>query len=126
MVGAARRDARWMATAAPLALGLLLAVGTAFGSLLWAFAVNDTTVVNVVANSHSAKPLIYKLSGSWGNHEGSMVLWVLILALCGAAVALFGRDLPTALKAEEQKETAKPKTTRSRKAPVSSKSDSKG
>ena len=99
VVGAARRDARWMATAAPLAMGLLLAVGAAFGSLLWAFAVNDTTVANVVANSHSAKPLIYKLSGSWGNHEGSMVLWVLILALCGAAVAAFGRDLPTALKA---------------------------
>ncbi|GGJ36861.1 heme lyase CcmF/NrfE family subunit [Neoroseomonas lacus] len=99
VVGAARRDARWMATAAPLALGLLVAVGTAFGSLLWAYAVNDTTVANVVANSHSAKPLIYKLSGTWGNHEGSMVLWVLILALCGAAVALFGRDLPTALKA---------------------------
>ncbi len=99
VVGAARRDARWMATAAPLALGLLLAVGTAFGSLLWAYAVNDTTVANVVANSHSAKPLIYKISGTWGNHEGSMVLWVLILAVCGAAVALFGRDLPTALKA---------------------------
>lgn len=99
VVGAARGDGRWMATAVPLALGLLVAVGVAFGSLLWAFAVNDTTVANVVANSHSAKPLIYKLSGSWGNHEGSMVLWVLILALCSAAVACFGRDLPTALKA---------------------------
>jgi cytochrome c-type biogenesis protein CcmF len=98
VVGAARGDARWMATAAPLALGLLLAVGTAFCSLLWAYAVNDTTVANVVANSHSAKPMIYKLSGTWGNHEGSMLLWVLILAFCGAAVALFGRDLPTALK----------------------------
>jgi cytochrome c-type biogenesis protein CcmF len=97
--GAARGDARWMATAAPLAFASVLAVGTAFACLLWAFAVNDTTVSNVVANSHSAKPLIYKLSGSWGNHEGSMVLWVLILALCGAAVAAFGRELPTALKA---------------------------
>jgi cytochrome c-type biogenesis protein CcmF len=99
VVGAARRDGRWMGTAGPLAFGQLVAVGVAFGCLVWAFVVNDTTVSNVVANSHSAKPLIYKVSGAWGNHEGSMVLWVLILALCGAAVAAFGRDLPTALKA---------------------------
>ena len=99
IVGAARRDGRWMGTAGPLAVGQLMTVAVAFGCLLWAFAVNDTTVSNVVANSHSAKPMVYKLSGAWGNHEGSMVLWVLILALCGGAVAGFGRDLPTALKA---------------------------
>ena len=99
VVGAARRDARWMATAGPLAAGQLVAVAAAFGCLLWAFAVNDTTVSNVVANSHSAKPMVYKLSGAWGNHEGSMVLWVLILALCSGAVAAFGRELPSALKA---------------------------
>ena len=99
IVGAHRRDLRWMATAGPLAAGQLVAVAVAFGCLLWAFAVNDTTVSNVVQNSHSAKPMIYKISGTWGNHEGSMLLWVLILALCGAAVAAFGRDLPTALKA---------------------------
>jgi len=99
VLGAARGDARWMATAGPLAAGQLVAVGAAFACLLWAFAANDTTVASVVANSHSAKPLVYKLSGTWGNHEGSMVLWVLILALCGGAVAAFGRDLPTALKA---------------------------
>ncbi|WP_198372854.1 heme lyase CcmF/NrfE family subunit [Roseomonas rosulenta] len=99
IVGATRRDLRWMATAGPLAAGTLVSVGVAFGCLLWAFAVNDTTVSNVVQNSHSAKPMIYKFSGAWGNHEGSMVLWVLILALCGAAVAGFGRDLPSALKA---------------------------
>ena len=50
-------------------------------------------------NSHSAKPLLYKISGTWGNHEGSMVLWVLILALCGGAVAGFGTNLPSALQA---------------------------
>ena len=99
VVGAHRRDARWMGTAGPLAAGQLVAVAVAFGCLVWAFVVNDTTVSNVVANSHSAKPMIYKISGVWGNHEGSMVLWVLILALCGGAVAAFGRDLPTALKA---------------------------
>jgi cytochrome c-type biogenesis protein CcmF len=53
----------------------------------------------VWANSHSAKPLVYKISGVWGNHEGSMLLWVLILALFGAAVALFGRNLPSTLRA---------------------------
>ena len=51
------------------------------------------------ANSHTAKPLIYKISGVWGNHEGSMLLWVLILAVFGAAVALFGGNLPPTLRA---------------------------
>jgi len=60
---------------------------------------SDFSVVNVVANSHSAKPLIYKISGVWGNHEGSMLLWALILALFGAAVALFGNNLPDSLRA---------------------------
>ncbi|MFC4167545.1 heme lyase CcmF/NrfE family subunit [Teichococcus aestuarii] len=99
LLGAARNDARLMAAAGPLAGGHLLACAAAFGALLWAFAVNDTSVINVVQNSHSAKPMLYKLSGAWGNHEGSMLLWVLILALCGGAVAGFGRDLPSALRA---------------------------
>ena len=58
----------------------------------------DFSVPNVAENSHSAKPLLYKISGVWGNHEGSMLLWVLILALFGAAVALFGSNLPPNLK----------------------------
>jgi cytochrome c-type biogenesis protein CcmF len=53
-------------------------------------------VVNVVQNSHSAKPMLFKLTGTWGNHEGSMLLWVLVLAGCAGAVAGFGRDLPSA------------------------------
>ncbi|MBX9699489.1 MAG: heme lyase CcmF/NrfE family subunit, partial [Acetobacteraceae bacterium] len=97
--GAQRADARLMAAASPLAGGVLLAVAVSFACLMWSFAVNDTTVENVVQNSHSAKPLLYKLTGTWGNHEGSMVLWVLILALCGGAVAAFGRNLPSALQA---------------------------
>ncbi|MCG7362151.1 heme lyase CcmF/NrfE family subunit [Roseomonas sp. ACRSG] len=97
--GAARGDGRLMAAAAPLAAGLLVTTAAAFGALLYVFAVNDTSVANVVQNSHSAKPMLYKLAGAWGNHEGSMVLWVLILALCAGAVAGFGRGLPTALKA---------------------------
>ncbi|MBO1076684.1 heme lyase CcmF/NrfE family subunit [Roseomonas marmotae] len=97
--GAARGDGRLMAAAPPLAGGLLLASAAAFGALLYVFAVNDTTVVGVVQNSHSTKPMLYKLAGAWGNHEGSMVLWVLTLALCAGAVAGFGRGLPTALQA---------------------------
>jgi cytochrome c-type biogenesis protein CcmF len=99
LLGAARGDGRLMAAAGPLALGHLLACATAFGALLYVFAVNDTSIVAVVQNSHSAKPMLYKLAGAWGNHEGSMLLWVLILALCGGAVAGFGRDLPSALRA---------------------------
>jgi len=96
--GAHRADARLMGTASPLAFAGLVAVGVSFGALVWSFVVNDTTVINVVQNSHSAKPLIYKITGTWGNHEGSMVLWVLTLAVCAAAVAAFGRDLPSGLK----------------------------
>jgi cytochrome c-type biogenesis protein CcmF len=97
--GARTRDARLMAVAEPAALcqfGLLL---VAFLALMNAYVTSDFSVVNVVANSHSTKPLLYRISGVWGNHEGSMVLWVLILALFGAAVAAFGRNLPPTLKA---------------------------
>ncbi|MBR0644759.1 heme lyase CcmF/NrfE family subunit [Plastoroseomonas hellenica] len=97
--GAQRGAARAMALAPALATAQLIAVAAGFGALIWSFVVNDTTVSAVVANSHSAKPLLYKISGAWGNHEGSMVLWVLILALCGGAVAGFGRNLPSALQA---------------------------
>ncbi|QYU68073.1 cytochrome c biogenesis protein CcsA [Leptolyngbya sp. 15MV] len=99
LVGAEQRDARLMASASPLAIGQFLALAAAFGCLMWSYAVNDTTVLNVVQNSHSAKPMLYKLTGTWGNHEGSLLLWVLILALCGLAVAGFGRQLPSTLKA---------------------------
>jgi cytochrome c-type biogenesis protein CcmF len=99
LIGAARGEARLIGAAGPLAAGQLLAVATSFGALVWSFVVNDTSVMGVVQNSHSAKPLLYKVTGVWGNHEGSMVLWVLILALCGGAVAGFGRELPGTLKA---------------------------
>jgi cytochrome c-type biogenesis protein CcmF len=75
--------------------GLLI---VAFSALIWAYVTSDFSVENVWANSHSAKPLLYKISGAWGNHEGSMLLWVLILALFGAAVAAFGHNLPPRLK----------------------------
>ena len=99
LAGPWRGDARLMAATPPVAVGALLATAAAFGCLMWSFAANDMSVANVVQNSHSAKPMLYKLTATWGSHEGSMVLWVLILALCGGAVAAFGRDLPSALKA---------------------------
>ena len=68
-------------------------VVVAFGLLIWLFIRTDLSVALVVANSHSAKPLLYKVAGTWGNHEGSMLLWVMILALSGAAIAIFSREL---------------------------------
>src|SRR4051794_17377225 len=99
LYGAQRAEARLMAATAPVAAGILIAVLAAFGCLVWSFLANDTTVANVVQNSHSAKPWLYKISGTWASHEGSMILWVLILALCGGAVAGFGTNLPSALQA---------------------------
>jgi len=89
----------WMAVARPAALVQLALVATAFGSLMHLYITSDFSVLNVVNNSHTAKPLLYKISGVWGNHEGSLLLWVLILALFGSAVALFGNNLPPALRA---------------------------
>ena len=68
------------------ALTQALLVATAFAALTQAYVTSDFSVANVAANSHSAKPLLYKITGVWGNHEGSMLLWVLILALFGATL----------------------------------------
>ncbi|MCA0316738.1 MAG: heme lyase CcmF/NrfE family subunit [Proteobacteria bacterium] len=97
--GARKRDAALMGTADAVALGQCAFVAIAFAALTHAYLVSDFSVENVVLNSHSTKPLIYKISGVWGNHEGSMLLWVLILTLFSAFVALFGRNLPLPLKA---------------------------
>ena len=97
--GAQRDDISLMRVGSPAAqaqFGLLL---IAFFALMTAYVTSDFSLINVAENSHSAKPLLYKISGVWGNHEGSMVLWVLILALFGCAVAVFGRNLPPDLKA---------------------------
>ncbi len=99
LLGAARADAALMAVARPAALAQFLLVAFAFACLTHAFVTSDFSVLAVVNNSHTAKPLIYKISGVWGNHEGSMLLWVLILTAFGAAVALFGGNLPPALQA---------------------------
>jgi cytochrome c-type biogenesis protein CcmF len=97
--GAARGDRRLTAVAAPAALLQLALIGTAFLALMQAYVTSDFSLANVATNSHSAKPLLYKISGVWANHEGSMVLWVLILALFGAAVAGLGGNLPESLRA---------------------------
>src|SRR5436190_22763189 len=97
--GARTGDARLMGTAEPAALAQLTLIAFAFLALMHAYVTSDFSVETVWANSHSAKPLIYKISGVWGNHEGSMLLWVLILAVFGAAVALFGGNLPATLRA---------------------------
>ncbi len=97
--GAHRNDARLMAAAPALAVGQLMALGSAAAALVWANIANDFSVLNVAENSHTLKPLLYKITGTWGNHEGSILLWGLILALCGGAVAVFGRGLPSALRA---------------------------
>jgi len=70
-----------------------------FAALTVAYMLSDFSVLNVVENSHSQKPMLYKITGTWGNHEGSMLLWVLILTFFGALVASFGRNLPATLRA---------------------------
>lgn len=99
MVGAQRGWTGWMAVAAPAALAQAGLIAVAFGALTWAFVTSDFSLRLVVANSHTLKPLIYKISGVWGNHEGSLLLWCLILAVYGAAVAGFGGRLPVRLQA---------------------------
>src|SRR5216683_65014 len=99
LIGAARGHLALMALADNTAIAQLVFVAIAFFALMHAYVTSDFSVLNVVENSHSAKPLLYKVTGVWGNHEGSMVLWVLILSLYGGAVALFGGNLPPALRA---------------------------
>ncbi|MFV0368488.1 MAG: heme lyase CcmF/NrfE family subunit [Hyphomicrobiaceae bacterium] len=97
--GAIKADSRLMDFGASAAVSQFFLIAIAFVALTHAYIVSDFSVANVVANSHSTKPLIYRISGVWGNHEGSMLLWILIVALFGAAVALFGSNLPATLKA---------------------------
>jgi cytochrome c-type biogenesis protein CcmF len=96
--GTRTNDPVLIGVAAPAALGVFALVAFAFASLVYAHATSDFSVLNVFENSHSAKPVIYKLSGVWGNHEGSMLLWVLILALFGALVAGARGAVPVKLR----------------------------
>ncbi|MEZ5570035.1 MAG: heme lyase CcmF/NrfE family subunit [Halioglobus sp.] len=92
--GAWRRNLTAMALAPGLSLGVLCFVVIAFACLAWAFITDDFSVKVVAANSNSLLPMMYKFSALWGNHEGSLLLWALILALWTAAVAVFSRELP--------------------------------
>ncbi|WP_421937546.1 heme lyase CcmF/NrfE family subunit [Phenylobacterium sp.] len=93
-----RRSAALAGAGEGAALGAFAAVAVAFAALMHAFIVSDFSVANVAANSHSAKPLLYRVAGTWGSHEGSMLLWCLALTGFGAAVAGLGRDLPRGLR----------------------------
>ncbi len=96
---ASQKDEALASVAVGCALGQFGFIALAFAALVKAHLDSDFSVLNVAENSHSAVPTIYKISGVWGNHEGSMLLWVLILAIFGALVALFGRSLPAMLRA---------------------------
>jgi cytochrome c-type biogenesis protein CcmF len=99
LYGAHVGDRRLMTIGSTAAVVQFALIAASFLALTAAFVASDFSVAAVVANSHTTKPLIYKISGVWGNHEGSMLLWVLMVALFGAAVALFGQNLPDTLKA---------------------------
>jgi cytochrome c-type biogenesis protein CcmF len=92
LFGAARGDIRIMAMGRGAALGSFVFIALAFLTLMFAYVTSDFSVMAVAENSHTAKPLIYKITGVWGNHEGSMVLWMLILGIYSAAIALSQPD----------------------------------
>ena len=92
-----RRDRILAGCAEGAALAAFIAVGLGFAALIWAFVTSDFSVVNVAQNSHTEKPLIYKIAGAWGSHEGSILLWCFALTGYGAALAL-ARRLPFGLK----------------------------
>jgi len=94
IAGAARGNRTWMSVARPAARGQVLFVTLAFGCLVYSFVVNDFSVGNVASNSNSQLPLHYRIAASWGSHEGSLLLWVLMLAWWTFAVSIFSRHLP--------------------------------
>jgi len=99
VIGVRRYDSSFMHLASSTALAQFAFVAISFVALTICYATSDFSVATVYENSHSMMPLVYKFTSVWGNHEGSMLLWVLILSLFGALVAFFGNNLPAALKA---------------------------
>ena len=99
LIGARLHDPALMNVARSTALAQFLFVGASFTALVILHVTSDFSVVNVYKNSHSLMPPIYKITGVWGNHEGSMLLWVTILALFSALVAVFSSNLPLSLRA---------------------------
>src|SRR3990172_8900051 len=94
IVGATRGIPAWISVARPAAQGQFVFVAIAFGCLAWSFANNDFSVLNVATNSNSQLPLQYRLAATWGSHEGSLLLWVLMLGMWTVAVTVFSRHLP--------------------------------
>ncbi len=94
IVGAVRGDVAWMNVARPAAQGQFVFVAIAFGCLAYSFVTNDFSVLNVVNNSNSSLPWYYRFAATWGSHEGSLLLWVLMLTTWMVAVTLFSRHLP--------------------------------
>jgi cytochrome c-type biogenesis protein CcmF len=99
LAGAARGNAAWIALARPAAQTQALLVAFAFGCLTHAFVANDFSVAYVVAHSNSALPLHYRIAGVWGGHEGSLLLWTLMLGVWMSAVSLFSGHLPEEMTA---------------------------
>ncbi|MBC8050531.1 MAG: heme lyase CcmF/NrfE family subunit [Chitinophagales bacterium] len=99
LIGTHLGDLKLMNFGSSAAIGQMLFLIAAFAALTASYVTSDFSVLNVAENSNSAMPMIYKVTATWGNHEGSMLLWVLILALFGGAVAIFGDNLPASLKA---------------------------
>ena len=99
LIGARTGNERMMAVAGPAAITGFALTAVSFLALATAYVQSDFSVLNVWQNSHSLQPLLYRITGTWGNHEGSMLLWVLILTLFGALVAVFGNNLPASLRA---------------------------
>jgi len=99
LMGAAYGVAPWMAVARPMATIQFVCLALAFGALTQAFVNHDFSVLYVAQNSNSALPLGYRVSAVWGAHEGSLLLWSLVLGLWTLAVAMFSRSLPDAFAA---------------------------
>ena len=99
LLGAHRNDAAWMAVARPAAQAQWLMLLVAFGCLTYAFVVNDFSVQYVAEHSNSKLPVLYRVAAVWGGHEGSLLLWVLLLASWTLAVSLLARALPEAMVA---------------------------
>lgn len=92
--GAVRNDSRMMATARPLTVGMFLAITLSFSCLVYAFVMNDFTVAYVATNSNSQLPVYFRIAATWGAHEGSLLLWVMLLSWWTLAVAFFSRRMP--------------------------------
>ncbi len=99
MLGATMREPRLMALARPAARAQFLLVALSFGCLAWSFVANDFSVQNVASNSNSELPLHYRVAATWGSHEGSLLLWTLMLGGWSFAVTLFSRNLPAPMLA---------------------------